>query len=79
MAGAIADTVIVHSGLTKDVLADTIARIREGERGAGRPEGSAEVWAFAKCNIADKRKEAINEIKMAWWLPGTTPSSSRWR
>ncbi|MDA0265197.1 MAG: LLM class flavin-dependent oxidoreductase [Chloroflexi bacterium] len=65
LAGAVADAVIVHSGLTKDVLADTIARIREGERAAGRPEGSAEVWAFAKCNIADRREDAVNEIKMA--------------
>ena len=65
MAGGIADAVIVHSGLTKDVLADTVARIREGEKIAGRPEGSAEVWAFAKCNISDKREDAIDEIKMA--------------
>ena len=65
IAGGIADAVIIHSGLTKDVLADTIARIRGGERAAGRPEGSAEVWAFAKCNIADRREDAINEIKMA--------------
>ncbi|MDA1128298.1 MAG: LLM class flavin-dependent oxidoreductase [Chloroflexi bacterium] len=65
LAGAIADAVIVHSGLTKEVLTDTISRIREGERAAGRPEGSAEVWAFAKCNIADRREDAIDEIKMA--------------
>ena len=65
MAGEIADAVIVHSGLTKDVLADTISRIREGEKIAGRQEGSVEVWAFAKCNISDKREEAIDEIKMA--------------
>ena len=65
MAGGIADAVIVHSGLTEDVLADTVARIREGEKIAGRPEGSAEVWAFAKCNISDNRQEAIDEIKMA--------------
>tara|TARA_Y100000588_G_scaffold170271_1_gene184030 strand:+ start:8797 stop:9798 length:1002 start_codon:yes stop_codon:yes gene_type:complete len=65
MAGGIADAVIVHSGLTKDVLADTIARIREGERAAGRPEGSAKVWAFAKCNISDNHDDAIDEIKMA--------------
>ena len=65
MAGGIADAVIVHSGLTKDVLADTVTRIREGERDAGRPEGSAEVWAFAKCNISDKREDAVDEIKMA--------------
>lgn len=65
LAGALADAVIIHSGLTKDVLEDTIARIREGERAAGRPEGSAEVWAFAKCNISDRREDAIDEIKMA--------------
>ena len=65
LAGAIADAVIVHSGLTKELLTDTIDRIRDGERAAGRPEGSAEVWAFAKCNIADRREDAIDEIKMA--------------
>ena len=65
LAGRIADAVIVHSGLSKDVLADTIARIREGERAAGRPEGTAKVWAFAKCNMADRREDAIDEIKMA--------------
>ncbi len=65
LAGGIADAVIVHSGLSPDILADTIEQIREGERAAGRPEGSAEVWAFAKCNIADRREDAIDEIKMA--------------
>ena len=64
-AGRIADAVIVHSGLTKEVLDDTIARIREGERAAGRPEGTAKVWAFAKCNVSDRREDAIDEIKMA--------------
>ena len=65
LAGGIADAVIVHSGLSKEVLVETIAKIREGERAAGRPEGSAKVWAFAKCNVADRREDAIDEIKMA--------------
>ena len=65
LAGEIADAVIVHSGLSKEVLVDTIDRIREGERAAGRPEGSAKVWAFAKCNVADRKEDAIDEIKMA--------------
>ena len=65
MAGAVADAAIIHTGLTDDVLRDTVARIREGERAAGREPGSAGVWAFAKCNIADDRDEAIDEIKMA--------------
>lgn len=65
LAGAAADAAIVHTGLTPDAMADTIARIREGERSAGRQPGATEVWAFAKCNIADRRDDAINEIKMA--------------
>tara|TARA_B100001146_G_scaffold189855_1_gene174568 strand:+ start:20 stop:580 length:561 start_codon:yes stop_codon:yes gene_type:complete len=65
LAGEIADAVIVHSGLSKEVLVDTIDKIREGERAAGRPEGSAKVWAFAKCNVADRKEDAIDEIKMA--------------
>ena len=65
MAGAVADAAIVHTGLTAEVLTDTVARIREGERAAGRDEGTTEVWAFAKCNIADNRDDAIKEIKMA--------------
>ena len=65
LAGAVADAVIIHSSLSRQVLTETMGRIRVGERAAGKPEGSVEVWAFAKCNIADKREDAINEIKMA--------------
>ena len=65
LAGAAADAAIVHTGLTPDAMADTIARIREGERRAGRQPAATDVWAFAKCNIADRRDDAINEIKMA--------------
>ncbi len=65
MAGSVADAAIIHTGLTPNVLQDTVARIREGERAAGREEGSASVWAFAKCNIADDPGEAVDEIKMA--------------
>ena len=65
MAGAVADAAIVHTGLTPEVLSDTVSRIREGERASGREERSARVWAFAKCNIADHRENAIEEIKMA--------------
>ena len=65
LAGSVADAAIVHTGLTGEVLDDTVARIREGERAAGRDQGTVEVWAFAKCNIADSREIAIDEIKMA--------------
>ncbi len=65
MAGEIADAAIVHTGLTAGILSDTVARIRHGERSAGRERGTVGVWAFAKCNIAGSRDGAIQEIKMA--------------
>ena len=65
MAGAVADAAIIHTGLTGEVLRDTVARIREGERAAGREEGATDVWAFAKCNIGNDRDNAVDEIKMA--------------
>ena len=43
MAGAVADAAIIHTGLTGEVLRDTVARIREGERAAGREEGATDV------------------------------------
>jgi alkanesulfonate monooxygenase SsuD/methylene tetrahydromethanopterin reductase-like flavin-dependent oxidoreductase (luciferase family) len=76
MAGAEADAVLVHTGLTSDVLRDSVARIREGERAAGKREGSTEVWAFAKCSIAGRREQAIGEIKTA--LAGSAHTAFRY-
>ena len=65
MAGAIADRVLIHTGLTPEILADTISHIRAGAADAGKSDHPPEVWAFAKCNIADDHNAAIDEIKMA--------------
>ena len=65
MAGEIADRVMIHTGLTPEIMSDTVSRIREGEADAVKPAGSTEVWAFAKCNIADDHDDAIDEIRMA--------------
>lgn len=65
LAGEVADAVLVHTGLTSEVLQESIAGIREGERAAGKAEGSVAVWAYARCNIADRREDAIDELKPA--------------
>ena len=65
IAGEIADRAMIHTGLTPEILEDTIAHVRAGEWNAGKPLGSTQVWAFAKCNIADDHDAAIDEIKMA--------------
>ena len=65
LGGEIADIVLVHTGLNAQVLRESMARIREGEAVAGKAAGTTQVWAFAKCNIADDRERAVDEIKMA--------------
>ena len=65
LGGEIADIVMVHTGLSTEVLKESMARIREGEVVAGKAAGTTQVWAFAKCNISDDREVAIDEIKMA--------------
>jgi 5,10-methylenetetrahydromethanopterin reductase len=64
LGGELADAVLIHTGLTPEILESSIGRVREGERRAGRPAGSVGVWAFAKCSVADTREAAIGEIKM---------------
>ena len=65
LGGEIADIVMVHTGLSPEVLKESIAQIREGEATARKTAGTTQVWAFAKCNISDDREEAVDEIKMA--------------
>ena len=65
LGGEIADIVMVHTGLSTQVLRESIARIREGEAVAGKAAGTTQVWAMAKCNISDDREKAVDEIKMA--------------
>ena len=65
IAGEIADRVMIHTGLTPEILEDTVAHVRAGEWHVGKPLGATQVWAFAKCNIANDHDAAIDEIKMA--------------
>ncbi len=65
IAGEIADRAMIHTGLTPEILQDTVAHVRAGEWNAGKPRGATEIWAFAKCNIAADHDAAIAEIKMA--------------
>ncbi len=65
LAGELADGVIVGSGLTPEVVRDAYAQIREGSEAAGRRFEDLDIWFFAKTNVADDAKAAVNEIRMA--------------
>ena len=64
LAGELADIALLHAGLTPQVLRESIERVCDGERAAGKRAGAVEIWAFAKCNVADTREEALEDIKM---------------
>ncbi|HEX2849364.1 MAG TPA: LLM class flavin-dependent oxidoreductase [Acidimicrobiales bacterium] len=64
LAGAVADGVVMHTGTTPEIVADSIAHVRRGAEAAGRDPDTIDIWAMLKGNVADTRQQAIDEIKM---------------
>jgi 5,10-methylenetetrahydromethanopterin reductase len=65
LAGRVADGVIVGLGLTPEVIALSLEAIERGARAAGRRLADLDVWWFAKTNVADTRRAAVEPITMA--------------
>jgi 5,10-methylenetetrahydromethanopterin reductase len=65
LAGRVADGVIVGLGLTPEVIQLSLAAIERGAKAAGRTLADLDVWWFAKTNLADTRRAAIEPITMA--------------
>jgi len=63
LAGEIADGVIVGSGLLPGVVRDALAQIRQGATEAGRAPASVDVWWLARCCVADRREDALREVR----------------
>lgn len=76
LAGEIADAVLIHTGLTSEVLRQSITRVRDGEQAAGRPPGSVAVWAYARCNIAERTQDAVDDSNQPWPAADITHSAA---
>jgi 5,10-methylenetetrahydromethanopterin reductase len=61
LAGALADGVLVASGLTADVVQDSLAQIEAGARSAGRKLADIDVWWSCRFSIALSRAEALSQ------------------
>src|SRR5262249_42985988 len=59
LAGRVADGVIVGMGLTPEVIQLSLAALERGAKAAGRSLADVDVWWFAKANVADTRRAAI--------------------
>lgn len=63
LAGAIADGVLVGTGLTPEVIQDSRARIEAGARKAGRDPSEVEVWWSTRCSVAPSFEQAFSRVK----------------
>lgn len=64
LAGRIADGVIIGMGLTPEVITGALGYLQEGLDESGRTMDDIEVWWLAKWNIAETKRQAIDEIRM---------------
>ena len=59
MAGEIADLVQIGSGLTPEVIRDSIERVHAGARAAGREPSEIDIWWGTRFHVAPTRQEAV--------------------
>lgn len=64
LAGEVADGVIVN-GPHESIVRQSIDRIRDGARTAGRPADELDVWVKVRANVADEYDTAVDELEMA--------------
>jgi len=62
LAGRIADGVIAGTGLTPEVVSDTIRRVHEGAQAEGRSPGEVEIWFTTRSSLHLDRETAIGEV-----------------
>ena len=63
LAGRIADGVIAGTGLTPDVVSDTISRICGGAQSEGRDPQKVEIWFTTRSSLDPDRDKAIDEVR----------------
>ena len=65
LAGQIADGVVIRTGITPNIIRNSIAQVHAGAREAGRDPSSIDMWWWPDINIAESYREAVAEITMS--------------
>jgi 5,10-methylenetetrahydromethanopterin reductase len=65
LAGQIADGVVIRTGITPEIVRDSIAQVRAGAQEAGRDPGAIDMWWWPDVNVAASYREGVEEIKMS--------------
>jgi 5,10-methylenetetrahydromethanopterin reductase len=63
LGGRIGDGVIAGTGLFPEIIRDTIARIHDGAREAGRDPADVDIWFTTRCSLHEDRDTAIRTVK----------------
>jgi 5,10-methylenetetrahydromethanopterin reductase len=64
LAGEVADGVVINTGLSPEVVADTINHVKIGCARVGRRLDEIDMWWIPQANIAKSKAEALDEIAM---------------
>ena len=65
LAGRVADGVVIRTGITPEIVRDSIAQVRAGAQEAGRDPASIDMWWWPDVNVAASYREGVEEIKMS--------------
>lgn len=63
MAGSVADGVLLGLGVLPELIDSQLDRVAAGAESARRDLDDVETWVMARCNVADTRDAAIDELK----------------
>jgi 5,10-methylenetetrahydromethanopterin reductase len=63
LAGRIGDGVIAGTGLSPEVIADTIARVQAGARSAERDPAEVDIWFTTRTSLHEDRTRAFQNVK----------------
>ena len=63
LAGRVADGVFVETGVLPEVVKDSLARLEEGAKQAGRTLDDIEIWWHMRPALGATRDEAIDQIR----------------
>jgi 5,10-methylenetetrahydromethanopterin reductase len=70
LAGQIADGAVIRTGLTPEIVRDSIAQVHAGAREAGRDPGEIDLWWWPDVNVGASYAEAVEEIKTSLAMAG---------
>ena len=70
LAGQIADGVVIRTGLTPDIIRDSIGQVSTGAREAGRDPAEIDLWWWPDVNVGISYLEAVEAIKTSLAMAG---------